>query len=456
MNSAQAPRTVPKSELRILVSAFACRPGAGKDFALGGGEGLLGWNLVRQLSRFHEVWVLSAAQNRAGIETALAREPTPHLYFHYFDLPSVFRPLTRYQGGIQLYAYLWQVMAYSVARRLHRRVRFDAFHHITYANDWMASFTGALLPVTYIRGPGGGAHRTPKRFLCESFLRGRLWERVRALGQWVFRHDPFFILGQRRARALLVCNREALEAIPPKWQTKAHLFPVNGVSSSDLALSESAEAPNHSFRVLTAGKLLSIKGFSLAICAFKAFLDQRAAFPSISEARFTIVGDGPELANLEALVRKLGLERHVEFVAWMPRQQLLATMASYDVFLFLSLRDGGGAVVVEAMAAGRPVICLDHAGPGLHVTENCGIKIAPRSPEQVVLDVAEALRCLYCDAELRRRLGHAARKRATQVYHWDRLGERLREIYAELLEDTIGPRQTQRRWKDPPAVRAVF
>src|SRR5260370_28570115 len=71
------------------------------------------------------------------------------------------------QGGIQIYAYVWQVKAYFVARRLHRRFPFDIFHHITYANDWMASFIGALLPVPYVRGPGGGAHRTPRELLQE-------------------------------------------------------------------------------------------------------------------------------------------------------------------------------------------------------------------------------------------------------------------------------------------------
>jgi len=456
MNPAQAAGMAHKPKLRILASAFACHPGAGKDPTLGGGEGTLGWNLVGQLSRFHEVWVLSAAQNRAGIEAALARESVPHLHFHYLDLPRVFWPLRRYQGGIQLYAYLWQVMACFAARRLHRRLRFDAFHHITYANDWMASFIGAFLPVPYIRGPGGGAHRTPAGFLREYSLGSRIWEYTRALGQWLFRHDPFFVLGQRRARALLVCGHEALEAIPRKWRTKAHLFPVNGISRSDLALSASAGAPNRSFRVLTAGKLLNIKGFALAIRAFKAFLERCANLPGISEARFTVIGDGPERANLKALVRRLGLERHVEFAAWMQREQLLATMASYDVFLFLSLRDGGGAVVVEAMAAGLPVVCLDHAGPGLHVTEDCGIKIAPHSPEQTVLDVAEALTRLYSDAKLRSRLGRAARERAAQVYDWDWLGERLREIYAQVLGHPVEPTQPERERNGASALRAAF
>jgi glycosyltransferase involved in cell wall biosynthesis len=108
-------------------------------------------------------------------------------------------------------------------------------------------------------------------------------------------------------------------------------------------------------------------------------------------------------------------------------------MRSCDVFLFPSLRDGGGLVVVEAMAAGKPVICLDLGGPGLHVTKGCGIKVPASSPEQAVRDLAEALGQLYQDPELRLRMGRAARERAARLYHWDRLGERMLEIYQDAL-----------------------
>jgi len=424
-----------KMKSRVLVCAYACLGNPGHRVP--GGGNIMAWNFVKRLSRSYVLWVLTSAQNRVDIETALKREPLPNVQFHYIDLPGWLRPLQRFQGGIQFYAYLWQVRAYFAARRLHRRIQFDAFHHLTYDNDWMASHMGALLPVPYIRGPGGGAHRIPKAFLQEFCFRGRLWERLRALGQWLFRHDPFFILGQRRARAILLCNREALEAIPRKWQHKAQLFPLNGVSSNDLSVPVSAAQPHEKFRVLSAGRLVRIKAFDLAIRAFKLFVDRCPVIGPAGEAEFTIVGDGPELSRLESLVRKLGIETQVRFEQWKPREELLAKMASCDVFLFPSLRDGGGLVVVEAMAAGKPVVCLDIAGPGMHVTNDCGIKITPHSPQQAVRELAIALERLYTDKELRLRLGRAARERAEQVYHWDRLGERLLEIYEHTLRSPL-------------------
>ena len=118
----------------------------------------------------------------------------------------------------------------------------------------------------------------------------------------------------------------------------------------------------------------------------------------------------------------------------MPRGELLSNMESHDVFLFPSLRDGGGAVVIEAMAAGKPVVCLDTGGPGMHITDDWGFKIVPRSPDDAVSELASALEQLYNDEDLRSRMGKAARKRAEMVYHWDRLGEQLMNIYEESLE----------------------
>jgi glycosyltransferase involved in cell wall biosynthesis len=427
-------------KLRILTCAYACVLEAGAPVV--GGEAVLGWNMVQQIGRFHQVWVLTSGSNRPGIEAELQRQAAPNLTFVYVELPRWLRPFLTFLGGLQFYAYLWQIQAYLVARRLHAQVKFDAFHHLTYANDWMASYVGGLLPIPYLRGPGGGAHRTPEAFLTEYSFTARLWERFRSFGQWVLRHDPIYLRGQRRARVILLCNREAADAVSPRLRSKVQLFPVNGISKEDLQIFRGANGNGGSatasgrdgkgfsaadYHVLSAGKLLSLKGYALAIRAFARFAKRHA------DVKFTIVGDGPERARLENLIRDLGMEEQVQLARWVPRQDLLALMRQCDTFLFPSLRDGGGAVVVEAMAASKPVICMDLAGPGVHVTEDCGIKIPPRSPDNTVELMAQALERLYQDGELRAKMGQAGRARAEQVYRWDHLGERLLKIYEEVL-----------------------
>ncbi|MCX6723776.1 MAG: glycosyltransferase, partial [Candidatus Staskawiczbacteria bacterium] len=240
-------------------------------------------------------------------------------------------------GGEGVLGWNIVIKAYFVAKKLHKQVHFDIFHHVTYANDWMASYIGALLPVAYVRGPGGGAHRVPKNFLQGFSLKSHILENFRSLGQWLFRHDPIFILGHSKAESILVCNNEALNAIPEKWRDKARLFPVNGISNRDLSLLGSGEKSGDKFSVITAGKLIRIKNFDLAIRTFKMFNDK------FKNSELTIVGQGPRFSYLNNLVQELGLQSSVHFEKWMPREELLSKMASSDVFLFPSLRDGGGA-----------------------------------------------------------------------------------------------------------------
>lgn len=416
-------------ELRVLACAFTCCPPGRPGFT--GGEDVLGWSLLRQIARSHPVWALTNTQDRASIEQALLEEPVPNLHFHYVGLPNWLGPMLRFQGAHQLYYHLWQVNAYFAARKLHKQVRFDLFHHITYANDWLASFVGALLPVPYVRGPGGGAHSTPKGFGKEYPLGGRIWEKVRSVSQWVLRLDPFFIKGQSRARAILVCNKDSEAKVPQKWRKKVHWFPVSGVSSEDLAL-DSSEPDDGQFRIVTAGSLLRIKGFGLAIKAFQQFSVRHP------EAQFRIIGSGPEEARLRRIAQGSSANGDLQFIQAMPRQQLMAEMASANVFLFPSLRDGGGTVVIEAMSLGKPVVCLDAGGPGTHITDDCGVKITPVTPQQAVGDLAAALEELYLDRDLRLKLGHSARERAEQLYHWDKLGDRLMGIYQHAVNAENG------------------
>ena len=412
-------------QLKILVCAFAClkdpdtRVGFGK-----GGESELGWNMVLQISKMGEAFVLTDISNKELVEEKLRAEKISNIKFYYISLPSY---LSFTKKIIQIHAYLWQIKAYFVARKLNKEFHFDFFHHLTYANDWMASYIGAFLPVKYVRGPGGGAHRVPKSFLKEFSAKEKISDIVRSAGQWIFRHDPVFIIGQNRAEVILVCNKEAFNALKTKWQKKVYLFPVNGISPEDLQLPYKSEQINKLFSVIMAGKLLKIKGFDIAIRAFAVFAEK-------NNGELIIVGDGPEAEALNNLARKLNLNERVRFEKWLPRKDLLMEIAKSDVFFFPSLRDGGGAVVVEAMAVGRPVVCFDISGPGFHIDESCGVKIKPVSPQQSVRDFAEALEKLCKNPLLRDSLGRKARQKAEDIYNWDKLGVRLKKIINNYLE----------------------
>jgi peptidoglycan/xylan/chitin deacetylase (PgdA/CDA1 family) len=122
----------------------------------------------------------------------------------------------------------------------------------------------------------------------------------------------------------------------------------------------------------------------------------------------------------------------------LPHDEALRHYQWADAFVFTSLRDTTGTVVLEALGAGLPVVCLDHQGAHDVVTAECGVKIPVRTPRQVVEDLAQAITRLAQAPAQRQRLGQGAMERARQ-YLWSRQGERVAAVYEEVLSAPSGP-----------------
>ena len=94
---------------------------------------------------------------------------------------------------------------------------------------------------------------------------------------------------------------------------------------------------------------------------------------------------------------------------------------------------------LEAMAAGKPVLCLDLGGPAALVTERTGIKVSAHNPQQAVSDLANAMTGLWTDPDLRHTMGEAARERVRDEYIWERKADRLDAFYASVLGKAAAP-----------------
>ena len=156
---------------------------------------------------------------------------------------------------------------------------------------------------------------------------------------------------------------------------------------------------------------------------FLAELANRLPGKLKDRARFLIVGDGAERRWLEQR-----LPRTTRFTGVLRAQDLAAAFASMDVFLFPSLSDTFGLVVLEAMAAGVPVVSFDASGPKSAIDHGINGYVVS-SPDEF----AEAVGRLGADPELRRRFSEAARSRAVRE-SWDAVFSSLYDVYASLLD----------------------
>lgn len=407
--------------MRVFISAYACEPGKGSEPGVG-------WNWGRQIACIaDEVWVITRANNRPVIEEALKEDSLPNVHWVYFDLPRWARFWKKGQRGVHLYYYLWQVGIYFLARRLHQTVKFDLIHHVTFVNYWMPSFL-ALLPVPFIWGPVGGGESAPWTFYRTFSWRGRIYEYLRSGIRWFGEHDPFVRMTARRAAVTLATTEETARRGKALGASRVEV--VSQVALPAEEIQQLAAIPAHTgnpFRLLSLGRLLHWKGFHLGLRAFARFVRE---FP---RSEYWLVGDGPERRNLERLAQELGVAEKVRFWGALPRAEALKKLAECDVLVHPSLHDSGGWVCVEAMAAGRPVICLDLGGPALQVTGENGFKIPARTPEQAVEEMAEAMLKLARNPELRLRMGEAARRRVREEFSWERRGEQVACIYERIL-----------------------
>jgi glycosyltransferase involved in cell wall biosynthesis len=136
---------------------------------------------------------------------------------------------------------------------------------------------------------------------------------------------------------------------------------------------------------------------------------------------------------LEDQVRSLGLESTVEIAGLRTNAEVSESMRSADVFVFPSIRESGGLVVVEAMASGLPCVATDYGGPGSVLTDECGIKIPLGTVEELTAQFKDKLEQLALDPQLRERLGVAARSRALDSFTWDAKAKKFVEIYRWVL-----------------------
>jgi len=404
--------------MKILISAYSCEPGKGSEPGIG-------WNVVREAAKYHEVWVLTRPdESQEAIEAELARNPAHNLHFVYFTLPIWGGGWKWGFGSMQLHYYLWQIQAYFVARRLHSQIGFDILHHITFGKYSRPSFL-CLLPVPFIWGPVGGGEFAPKAFWKDFSLKNKIHEIVRTVGCWVFESDPFTRLTARRSFLAKATTEDTAARVRKMGAKNVQVQSAMGLPKEEISrLAQCRMLGNAPVRFVSIGRLLHWKGFHLGLRAF--------AQANLPDAEYWFLGDGPEKKRLQHLAEELGVPHQVKFWNSLPREEILQKLDECTALVHPSLHDSGGWVCSEAMAAGRPVLCLDLGGPAIQVTEQTGFKVAAHTPEQAVRDLSEAMVHLAQDSQLRLRMGEAGRRRVSEMFDWEVNGRSLARLYEEI------------------------
>ena len=403
--------------LKVLISAYACEPGKGS-------EPEVGWQWALQMARFHDVTVLTRANNRQAIEPALAalrgRQPLP--LFIYHDRSPMLLEFKRRAKAVKVYYLLWQRSARDVVARLHEMHQYDLMHHVTFAGfRYPVAIWGHGAPCIW--GPVGGIESIPFALLPWHHP-ASLWHEVLRNANNLLQAAPFHVL-PRRARAttlILVSTREMQEAFA-KLGFDSEVMPTIGLKPAELPFQPHRQTSGP-LRLLFVGNVVTLKGLDLALAALQQ---------SQTDATLTVIGSGNYLEAAKRLTERLGLREQVRYQGRLPRAEVLKVYGGYDVLLFPSLHDTGGYAVIEAMFNELPVICLDCGGPAVVVSAGCGLKVPLGGRAEVIADLAGAIRCYDQNRAAILEHGQTAREVVLREFDWDKKGAQMDERYHEAV-----------------------
>jgi glycosyltransferase involved in cell wall biosynthesis len=370
-----------RQSMRLLLSAYACRPDAGSEPGVG-------WNWATHLAaRGIDVHVLVAKRNQQAVEAGLRENAIPNLHFTYVAVPYEW---TKKNEGLH-YA-VWQFSALKAARELASKFEFQLAHHVTYASVHVPSQLWRLgIPVVF--GPVGGGQTAPPGML-PYFGREKGRERLRSSLTHALPYSALHRQWLGRMSFILAANHDTLNIVRRLGCKRTNLMCDTAIPTSYFAEasrdfgSRSCESRNtedrgEPLRLLWVGRMLTRKALPLALDALKRVR---------RNVTLTIAGDGLDPRKVDEMIQDRSLQGKVFWKgSRLTLTDLRMAYAEHDAMLFTSLRDTFGSQVLEAMAMGLPIITLDLHGAHDFVPNGASLKVSVGHAEETVLNLASAI-----------------------------------------------------------------
>lgn len=274
-------------------------------------------------------------------------------------------------------------------------------------------------------GPMNGGMTFPPGFLERQARSSRAALAVARAGSSIANR---IFTGKRDAARLLVANERTRASLPGVVRrVPVELIVENGVDLDRFRLRSplvrrEVDGP---FRVAYVGRLVGWKAVDLLVAA-------------VAEARtrldvtLDVFGDGELAVDLAAQVHALGLDSSVTFHGFVPQEDVSVRLVEMDALALPSLYECGGAVVLEAMAIGLPVIATRWGGPADYLDDESGVLVEPLSRDQLVQDLAAAIERLAGDPDEAERLAAVARVRA-ESYDWETKVTEMLGVYRRVI-----------------------
>lgn len=401
-----------------------------------GGEASLPLHYFRVLrQRGMPVWLLVHERTRSELQAQFGATPDivyvrdtwAHRLLWQLGRPLPAR-LSYFSTGLLL-RLLTQTRQRYIAKKMIAHLHIDVVHQPIPVSPKEPSLLFNLGAPVLI-GPMNGGMNYPPAFQS---LQGRWTDQVIRVGRRSSELVNHLMPGKHRARFLLVANERTRLALPKTQGPEIVQLVENGV---DLALwhrrSPTPSTVSDTAQFVFVGRLVDWKAVDLLLQAF----DQAANHQPMA---LTIIGDGPmrntlqQQANFSRRLADPTVPRpaagQVRFAGWMRQSDCAQALQTADAMVLPSLMECGGAVVLEAMACGLPVIATDWGGPADYLDPSCGILVSPADRPGFITGLCDAMVRLAGDPLLRQSMGQAGRSKVEREFDWEAKVARMLELY---------------------------
>jgi glycosyltransferase involved in cell wall biosynthesis len=415
---------------------------ASKNF---GGEAILPVHYFRLLRSLGvESWMVVHGRTRNELAELFPDDFdrirfVPDLWIHKF-IAKLSRYLPRRLSVATLGLFnqlITQFCQRGIVRRLIRDERITVIHQpIPVAPRFPSALYGLGVPV--VIGPLNGGMQYPPAFRRTEPWIGRAGIAVAGLFvNLVNRLLP----GKRLADVVLVANERTRLALPSGIRGRVIELVENGIDFG-VWQGTSVNVESATARFVFLGRLVDWKAVDVVIRALKA----------VPLAELEVIGDGPMLEVWRKLAGELGVQERVHFAGWLPQEECAARLQTSLALVLPSIYECGGAVVLESMAMGKPVIATRWGGPVDYLDESSGMLVEPTSYQDMVDGFAEAMTNLITSPELAESMGAAGRKRAVRDFDWQKKIQQVISIYRALAEKPDVSRECKEGRGSPTAV----
>ncbi|HTI61596.1 glycosyltransferase family 4 protein [Mucilaginibacter sp.] len=399
---------------KVLLSVFACQPKKGSEFSNG-------WNWAIGLAnKGYEVHCLTLRTNRPFIEEV---EAPANLHFHYVEMPFKLQAMHRWsQPTLYLHYIMWQRLAYKIAKRLHKKFKFDLAHHISWGSPQMGSFLYKL-DIPFIFGPAGGGQKAPEAF--KKYFLGHWASEIKRekVSDFLVKNNPACKKMLRNAHAVIASNQETVEFVKDIGAKNVSLSIDHALPDSFFPEKFTPKIPvPGTLKMLWVGRFMPRKGLLMTLDV----MTRLKAYPNIT---LTIVGDGEMKEDIIKKINDDGLGDTVTMTGMIPYEQVREYYSSCDVFFFTSLRDSCPAQLTEAMAFGMPVVTINLHGQGFVVNDDTGLRCNCDTPEIAINELEKGIMDLYNNPAKVTKMSQAAFEFARKQTWAARIDELVKRHY---------------------------